>query len=173
MAGHSRTFAERVRLHCVKSLLICFLPAISVAHSQESSAVMEDVTGSLVALSTPDISASSQWYKEMLGFHLVKNGSMGKDLTFALLRNGDNIVELIHNPAARPLAKAVPGVKDPFEIHGIFKLGFTVRNLDHVFSDLKRRDAKIEFGVTQLNDLGLRCFGVRDIDGNLIQFFGK
>jgi hypothetical protein len=85
--------------------------------------VMREVTGSLVALSTPDVGRAAKWYEEKLGFHLVKAGQMGKGLQFALLRHEDNIVELIQNPQAQPLEKAVPGIKDPFEIHGIFKLG--------------------------------------------------
>jgi hypothetical protein len=98
---------------------------------------------------------------------------MGKGLRFALLRSDDNILELIQNPKARPLSKAVPGIKDPFEIHGIFKLGFTVRNFEGVFADLKRKGVKMDFEITPLNDLGFRAFGIRDLDGNLIQFFGK
>ncbi len=137
------------------------------------SAVMQHVSGSLIALSTPNASAAARWYQDKLGFHLVKEGQMGKDLRFALLRCDDNILELIQNPAARPLAEAVPGIKDPFEIHGIFKAGFTVHNLDDVFAKLKHAGVKIDFNTTQLNDLGLRAFGIRDVDGNLIQFFGK
>jgi len=134
---------------------------------------MKNVSGSLVALSTPDVVAAARWYEETLGFHPVKSGQMGKGLRFALLRSDDNILELIQNPEARPLSKAVPGIKDPFEVHGIFKLGFTVRNFESVFADLKRKGVKIDFEITPLNDLGLRAFGIRDLDGNLIQFFGK
>ncbi len=150
--------------------IVCFSCGKSL---EPDSAVMQDVSGSLVALSTPDASAAAHWYEEKLGFNLVKEGRMGKGLHFVLLRYGDNIVELIQNPKARPLSQAVPGIKDPFEIHGIFKLGFTVRNLDHVFADLKQRGVKIEFNTTQLGDLRLRAFGIRDVDGNLMQFFGK
>jgi hypothetical protein len=88
---------------------------------EPDSAVMHDVSGSLVALSTPDASAAARWYEEKLGFHSVKQGQMGNGLRFVLLRYEDNIVELIQNPKARPLSQAVPGIKDPFEIHGIFK----------------------------------------------------
>jgi catechol 2,3-dioxygenase-like lactoylglutathione lyase family enzyme len=137
------------------------------------SAVMHHVSGSLIALSTPDASVAARWYQDKLGFHLVKEGQMRKDLRFALLRYGDNILELIQNPEARPLVKAVPGIKDPFEIYGIFKTGFTVHNLDDVFTELKQGGVMVDFNITQLNDLGLRAFGIRDVDGNLIQFFGK
>jgi catechol 2,3-dioxygenase-like lactoylglutathione lyase family enzyme len=137
------------------------------------STVMHHVSGSLIALSTPDSSAAAHWYQDKLGFQLVKEGRMGKDLRFALLRYDDNILELIQNPEARPLAKSVPGINDPFEIYGIFKTGFTVHNLDDVFNQLKQGGVKIDFNITQLNDLGLRAFGVRDVDGNLMQFFGR
>src|SRR5262249_18608443 len=136
MAGHSQPHVDP-GTPSVAYLFLLLLVPIPLAHPQQPSTVMQDVTGSLVALSTPDISASAHWYEDKLGFRLVKDGPMGKDLHFALLRSGENIVELIHNPEARPLAKAVPGIKDPFEVHGIFKLGFTIRNLDTVFADLK------------------------------------
>ena len=98
---------------------------------------------------------------------------MGKGLQFALLRHEDNIVELIQNHQAQPLGKVVPGIQDPFGVYGIFKLGFTVWEFDKVFAELKRRGVKVDFQVTQLNDLGMRAFGIRDVDGNLIQFFGN
>jgi catechol 2,3-dioxygenase-like lactoylglutathione lyase family enzyme len=147
--------------------------SFAAPRSEKIPEVMKNVSGSLVALSTPDVVAAARWYEETLGFHPVKSGQMGKGLRFALLRSDDNILELIQNPEARPLSKAVPGIKDPFEIHGIFKLGFTVRNFEGVFADLKRKGVKIDFEITPLNDLGLRAFGIRDLDGNLIQFFGK
>ena len=157
-------------------LLFTFLAAATMSRGQlreSHSVAMAHVTGSLVALSTPNVSAAAKWYENSLGFRMVKQGEMGKGLKFALLRYDDNIVELIQNPEARPLAQAVPGMKDPFELYGIFKLGFTIRNLDDVFADLKQRGIKVDFNTTQLNDLGLRAFGIRDLDGNLIQFFGK
>src|SRR5690242_15696950 len=98
--------------------------------SGPQSAVMRQVSGSLLALSTPDAAAAARWYQDKLGFHLVQEGQMGKDLRFVLLQYDNNIVELIQNPEARPLSVAVPGIKDPFEIHGIFKAGFTVHRLD-------------------------------------------
>jgi catechol 2,3-dioxygenase-like lactoylglutathione lyase family enzyme len=158
------------------TLLFVFLTAgcFGCGKSHESqSAVMHHVSGSLIALSTPDASAAAHWYEDKFGFHLIKEGQMGKDLRFALLRYDDNILELIQNPKARPLVEAIPGIKDPFEVHGIFKAGFTVHNLDDVFGELKRGGVKIDFNITELNDLKLRAFGVRDVDGNLIQFFGK
>ena len=68
---------------------------------------------------------------------------------------------------AMPLVDAVPGIKDPFEIYRISKTCFTVHNLN-VLADLKQGRVKIEFNATQLNDLGLRAFGIRDVDANLI-----
>lgn len=45
--------------------------------------------------------------------------------------------------------------------------------LDEVFAILDHEGVKIDFKITQLNDLGMRAFGVRDLDGNLIQIFGR
>lgn len=124
-------------------------------------------------MSTPDVARATKWYEEKLGFHPAKAGQRGKGLQFALLRHEDNIVELIQNPQAQPLGKVVSGIQDPFEVYGIFKLGFTVREFDKVFAELKRRGVKVDFQVTQLNDLGMWAFGIREVDGNLIQVFGK
>lgn len=155
-------------------LMACFSAGLLNAKDTASqSAVMNHASGSFIALSTPNESKTARWYQDKFGFQMVKEGQMGKDQRFALLRFDNNILELIENPEARPLAKAVPGIKDPFEVHGIFKTGFTVDKLDEVFETLERNGVKIDFHITQLNDLGVRAFGVRDIDGNLIQIFGK
>jgi len=173
LAGSAQ--GDETQLGCYFWLMV-FLVAVCLGCGKSHgphSPVMQHVSGSLVALSTPDASTAARWYEEKLGFQLVKEGQMGKGLRFALPRYDDNVLELIQNPEARPLAKAIPGIKDPFEVYGIFKIGFTVRNLDDVFADLKQREVKVDFNITQLNDLGLRAFGIRDVDGNLIQFFGK
>src|SRR4029077_17544100 len=86
-------------------LLFVFLAALSFGCGKSLepySPVMQHVSGSLVALSTPDAPATARWYQENLGFHLVKEGQMGKGLHFALLRYDDNILELIQSPEARP-----------------------------------------------------------------------
>ena len=155
-------------------LVACFSAGLlNAKDATPPAAVMNHASGSFIALSTPNESRTARWYQDKLGFQMVKEGQMGKDQRFALLRFDNNILELIENPGARPLAKAVPGIKDPFEVHGIFKTGFTVDKLDEVFEALERNGVKIDFHITQLNDLGVRAFGVRDIDGNLIQIFGK
>ena len=48
-----------------------------------------------------------------------------------------------------------------------------MRTFDEVFAELKKRGVRVDFEPTRLNDLGLRAFGIRDVEGNLIQFFGK
>ena len=155
-------------------LLACFsADLLNAKDTAPQAAVMNHASGSFIALSTPNESRTARWYQDKFGFQMVKEGQMGKDQRFALLRFDNNILELIENPEARPLAKAVPGIKDPFEVHGIFKTGFTVDKLDEVFETLERNGVKIDFHITQLNDLRVRAFGVRDIDGNLIQIFGK
>lgn len=88
------------------------------------SVVMKHVSGSFIALSTPNASRTARWYQDKFGYQPVKEGQMGKDLRFALLRCDNNVLEVIENPQAQPLTKAVPGIQDPFEIYGIFKTGF-------------------------------------------------
>jgi catechol 2,3-dioxygenase-like lactoylglutathione lyase family enzyme len=70
---------------------------------------MHHVSGSLIALSTPDSSAAAHWYQDKLGFQLVKEGRMGKDLRFALLRYDDNILRTYPKSRSEALGESRPG----------------------------------------------------------------
>jgi predicted enzyme related to lactoylglutathione lyase len=75
-------------------------------------------------------------------------------------------VELIHDPAARP-AKGPPG-----SVHGVFKAGFLVKDLEKTLAELRARGVKVAFGPFPAKD-GQRANAIlRDNAGNLIHVLG-
>ena len=62
-----------------------------------------------------------------------------------------------------------PGLES-HEVYGIFKLGFTTADLDAAFGYLEERGVEIFFPIVRTSD-GNRTFGIRDMEGNIIQFF--
>ena len=79
---------------------------------------------------------------------------------------------MVQRADAKPLAKAVPGAKRAYEVHGLFKAGFHVADLDAVYKRVKERAIPVAYDLIPAKDVDLRSFTIRDPEGNLIQFFG-
>lgn len=79
---------------------------------------------------------------------------------------------MVQHHDARPLAKAAPGIKEAHRIHGIFKVGFHVADLNAVHRQVKAAGIPIAYDLMPAKDVDLRSFSIRDPEGNLIQFFG-
>ena len=131
--------------------------------------VLREPLGAFFALSVADAPATARWYRDELGFKIVKDGEApNKIAKFALLQYENNVIEIIEHSAAKPSA-----VKNAFEAHGIFKIGFVVRDLDAVYARVKERKIAIAYDLMNAKDIPLRSFSIRDHAGNMIQFFGK
>jgi catechol 2,3-dioxygenase-like lactoylglutathione lyase family enzyme len=131
-------------------------------------------TGSYFALSVADIAATKKWYAETLGFQLVKEGkSPDGTVQFALLQMDGAVLELLQMAKAQPLPKAAPGVHEAFEVHGLFKAGFVVRDLQAVYRRIQAREIQVLYDMRDDKDFPLGSFIVADNEGNQIQFFGK
>lgn len=130
--------------------------------------------GSFFAISVANIDSMSAWYKRVFGFSAYSEGTVpDRGVKFALLHQGSAIIELLQLPDAKPRATIAPATTADYQIHGIFKGGFVVENIDSAYAIVKGR------GITFAYDLGkppngpYRSFGVRDPEGNLIQVFGR
>jgi hypothetical protein len=80
-------------------------------------------------------------------------------------------MEILQWPDARPRVEAAPGTTDPVQIHGFFNSGIVVadiQGLSHCFQVL---GLAFEYELHALS-AGYRSFGLRDPEGNLLQFFG-
>ena len=58
-------------------------------------------------------------------------------------------------------------------MHGIFKSGIVVDDLDATFKELNARKVEIAFPIFADSALAIRTFAVRDNSDNMLQFFGK
>lgn len=122
------------------------------------------------ALSVRDIDRSITWYEEHLDFTVLSRASNEQRKGAVLSRPG-TLLEVAEFDGALPLAGLVGGV-EPHQVHGIFKLGFVVTDLDAAFDQFESAGVDIFFPIVATSN-GDRTFGIRDPDGNIVQFFGN
>jgi catechol 2,3-dioxygenase-like lactoylglutathione lyase family enzyme len=138
------------------------------------STVVGRVSGVFSALSVADVAAASRWYQDILGFRLLASGEAPDGTARGVVLEGDgNILELVQRREARPRGLLAPSATDDAEVHGIFKLGMVVGDLDRLYAELQKRAVAVEFGIVKAKDVPMRTFAVRDAERNMIQFFGK
>ena len=148
------------------------LLATPVADSQ-TSAPPFTTTGAFFALSVGDIAASSRWYQEKLGLHVILAPPRSGDVSVVVLEGSGLIVELIQHNGAKPLGTAAPGVSDPLFVHGHFKAGLIVDDFDRTMAALRARSIEIAYGPYPKSATQRANVIIKDNAGNLIQFFGK
>jgi catechol 2,3-dioxygenase-like lactoylglutathione lyase family enzyme len=158
----------------IRALLFCFLiHSWVLAQSQKyASSAVAHPTGAFFAVSVSDLASASKWYQEKLGLHLLKEGSAqdGK-VHFVLLEGDGTILEIIQHKDAVSRTKSAAG--EEYLLHGIFKMGMMVDDLDGVYRRVKENGIPIAYEIMPARDIPYRSFLIRDNEGNLIQFFGK
>jgi hypothetical protein len=158
---------------CLLTISLWFQGA-SAPSAQNNSAVAGKTTGAFFALSVADVAALSRWYQDKLGFRVLSQGEApNKIAKFAILEGDGTIIELIQHSQAKARSVAAPSITEPHQLHGIFKVGLVVADLDGVYRELKKRNVPIAYDLMRTKDVPLRSFSVRDGEGNMIQFFGQ
>jgi hypothetical protein len=154
---------------CLLTISLWFQGA-SAPSAQNNVAVAGKATGAFFALSAADVAALSRWYQDKLGFRvLLQSEFPDRQSKLAILEGDGTIIELIQTREAKPR-----GVAEPYQLHGIFKVGMVVADLDGVYRELKKRNVPIVHDLMKATkEVPLRSFIVRDGEGNLIHFFGK
>jgi len=152
----------------VKSIvwMTCLAAALATpSFAKDHDLPFKPVTGAFMGLSVASMSESVQWYSQKLGLDVTLQMSQGISVT--VLEGGGLIVELIHDPAARPRAVARPEL-----LHGPFKAGFVVKDFEKAVEALRARGVVIAFGPFPARDGQRANVLIRDNSGNLIQIFG-
>jgi len=142
------------------------------ATSQQAPQPVLAATGAFFALSVADIKASSQWYVDKLGLAVTFQPPRSSPVEVVVLEGGGLIVELIQHDEALPFTKVTPKRSDAIEVHGYFKAGVIVKDLDKTLALLKARDVPIVHGPYAAKDGRRANFIISDNAGNLIHFFG-
>ena len=140
--------------------------------SQQEPKPVVTATGAFFALSVADMEASGAWYQEKLGLRVTFRPPRSSPGEVMVLEGGGLIVELVQHDEGLPLSQLTPARSDAFKVHGYFKAGVIVRDLDKTLALLKSRDVPIAFGPFAAKDGRRANFIVRDNAGNLIHFFG-
>lgn len=160
-----------------KILLSLFVMLPSLASAQQSPSKIEtpliSTQGSFFALSVSDMNESVKWYCEKLGLKVITQAPTQNKVAFTTLGGGGLIVELIRHEDSLPLSMAAPQVKEKFLVHGIFKVGIIVDDLDKILAILKSRDVNIYLGPFPVEKEQKANFIIKDNAGNFIQFFQK
>jgi methylmalonyl-CoA/ethylmalonyl-CoA epimerase len=140
---------------------------------------MTQATGSLklrlwpdhAGLSVADLEASIAWYRDMLGFELVRIVDIpeAEDAgRVALVRNAGFVLELFCLPKAAPLPAERRHPATDILTHGFKHVAFAVADLDALMAQLKTKDVDLVWDIA-VHD-GDRCAFVRDNTGNLVEF---
>ena len=147
--------------------------ADSASSPQASSAGQPIVTasGAFFGLSVADVQASSRWYSEKLGLHVVMQLPKRDKVAVVVLEGGGLMVELIQNDDAVPLRQVA--AKDNTLVHGIFKAGAVIADFDRTVATLRERGVEVAYGPYPAKADQRANIIIRDNAGNLIQLFGQ
>jgi catechol 2,3-dioxygenase-like lactoylglutathione lyase family enzyme len=130
------------------------------------------VSGAFFAVSVHDIEASVRWYTEKLGLTSTQPVQRSTGAAYTVLEGGGLTVELLQLDDAAP-ASGAAATKGEQYVHGTFKAGLVVADLDRTAAALRARGVPIAFGPFPARSGQRANLIIRDNAGNLIQFFGR
>jgi catechol 2,3-dioxygenase-like lactoylglutathione lyase family enzyme len=127
-----------------------------------------------LAISVNDVEASTNWYASVFGVSVLKDlPSSDSSVHTRVLSSDDLLIELSEHSRARSLQSYAGAPAPTYLVHGFFKAGFFVENLDHAVEVLKARGVT-SFGSTQGDPpTGLRWVLFRDNGGHFLQLFER
>jgi catechol 2,3-dioxygenase-like lactoylglutathione lyase family enzyme len=151
-----------MKTFCLLVLLV--LPGLAAADSPHDSVVRSE--GTFIALSVPNLAASTAWYRDKLGLRVVMESPPQGGAAVTVLEGDGLVVELLQRDASRPPAG------DVTLTHGIFKAGLIVKDLDRTLAQLRERGVEVAFGPYPASATQRANVILRDNAGNLLQLFG-
>jgi len=124
-----------------------------------------------VNLSVASLDAMEIWYRDKLGFVRTSRSryeQMGLEIAF--LRQGDFEIELIQFDGSQAPSMRFPDPPRHAGLQGMTHFGLRVENTDQAIADLESKGVPVLFGPKVFEELKMKLFFVRDIEGNLIKF---
>ena len=122
-----------------------------------------------VGVSVPDLEASVEWYRRVLGFVPVRRlriESIPADV--AILKHGAMHIELFQAAGAKPLPAERREPDSDVRTHGNKHIAFAIADVEPFAAELRRRGADVVW-VKHFEHGGANIF-IRDNAGNLIEF---
>ena len=123
--------------------------------------------GAFWAISVSDVGAASKWYSEKIGLRVVMESPKTENPSAVVLEGNGLTVELIRHTGSKPRTG------DLVLTQGFVKAGVVVDDFDGTLAMLRTKGVQIAYGPYPAK-VGQRAnVIIRDMDGNLIQFFGR
>jgi len=122
-----------------------------------------------LALSVADLDRELAWYRDVMGFRVYSQGRLTDRIQYALLLQGNVLLELLQVDGAHPRR---PAATDPSQTLGFFKGGLVVADIERLYRALQARGAVFLFPLSRPPIGPYRAFGIRDPEGNILQFLG-
>jgi catechol 2,3-dioxygenase-like lactoylglutathione lyase family enzyme len=156
-------------------LLVAVWMTVSSGAVQTPASPWAEPYGAFFALSVPDAEASAAWYQKHLGFQIISKGEAPNKVARGILLQGNgSLIEIVQHSKAQPLKVLLPHAEGAHEVHGIFKSGLHVRDIDSAYRAVRKSGAEIAYNLDGTSpQTGMRSFTLRDNNGNLVQFLGK
>lgn len=127
---------------------------------------------SFAALIVSDFEASLNWYNQILGFKILnQNEIRSRSIKQANLQRGAFYLELISIENSISANKILKKQPDKSLVHGFFKLGFSVGNLELWAEQLEDLGVEIQGKIVYDKNRNKKMFIIKDPEGNRIQFF--
>jgi glyoxylase I family protein len=124
-----------------------------------------------VALSVADAARSAAWYQKAFGLRVIGDFKPPGTQDHVIILGSDALLlEILQVHAAKSPGAAA--VQKPYLMHGHFKVGFHVEDLEAAVALLKAQGAQFETGIIDDARHHLRFALLRDPDGNYVQLFG-
>ena len=148
-----------------KLIFILLINTAGVVHAQ-------DMRPFFSAVVVSNIDSSIAWYKNVFRLQL-RNRTDAPERGFiqANLHNKEMLIELIQVDSSLSKERILKDHAPKTRVRGFMKFGFTVKNIDALYKQLK--DQNIKFTGRMVTDPvdNKKTFLINDPDDNLIQFF--
>lgn len=148
--------------------IIYFLSLIPTASAIGQSS--NPYSPNFAAIVVNDINISSPWYQSVFGMTLKSESDMASGLKQIVLSSALMEVELLEFSGSLSRSSILVGHVAGAQVQGLFKIGFTVSDMDKMLSHLKAVNVPVPRIYTD-TQTRKRNFLITDPDGNYIQFF--
>jgi catechol 2,3-dioxygenase-like lactoylglutathione lyase family enzyme len=124
-----------------------------------------------IGLFVHNLDSTIAWYKDKLGFTVLKQQEISAGLKFAVIEWNGFWIEMIQHPKAITRKSL-----DQIELNrpgteGFFKLGFYVEDIKYWDKYFREKAVKFKYQLMRNDAFKMDLFILEDPEGNLIQFY--